>query len=147
MASSSDDASPPDSAGATGRRDFMRKAAVVGSGAFVVPMTVTVDPADVQALTGPPPEPPGRPGGGTDGVSAFRCGVPVTEDRPNAVSMRTAQSAAEPSRGAGAGGQLGSGQVSPAPTGTALGGRFRRALRSLRTVRETRCLEARDVAA
>jgi hypothetical protein len=61
MASSSDDASPPDRAGATGRRDFMRKAAVVGTGAFVVPTIVTVDPADAQALTSPPPEPPGRP--------------------------------------------------------------------------------------
>jgi hypothetical protein len=61
MASSSDDASPPDWAGATGRRDFMRKAAVVGTGAFIVPTIVTVDPADAQALTSPPPEPPGRP--------------------------------------------------------------------------------------
>jgi hypothetical protein len=60
MASSTDDASPSDSAG-SGRRDFMRKAAVVGTGAFVVPTIVTVDPADAQALTSPPPEPPGRP--------------------------------------------------------------------------------------
>jgi hypothetical protein len=61
MASSSDDASPPDAVDATGRRDFMRKAAVVGSGAFVVPTIITVDPADAQALNSPPPEPPGRP--------------------------------------------------------------------------------------
>ena len=61
MASSTDDASPPDPAGATGRRDFMRKAAVAGTGAFVVPTIVTVDPADAQALTSPPPEPPGHP--------------------------------------------------------------------------------------
>jgi hypothetical protein len=61
MASSSDDARPPDPAGATGRRDFMRKAAVVGTGAFVVPTIVSVDPAEAQALTSPPPEPPGRP--------------------------------------------------------------------------------------
>jgi hypothetical protein len=61
MASSSDDAGPPEAAGASGRRDFMRKAAVVGTGAFVVPTIITVDPADAQALTSPPPEPPGRP--------------------------------------------------------------------------------------
>jgi hypothetical protein len=41
-----------------GRRDFLRKAAVAGTGAFAVPMIVTVDPADAQALTSPPPEPP-----------------------------------------------------------------------------------------
>jgi hypothetical protein len=61
MASPTDDPSTPDPAGATGRRDFMRRAAVVGTGAFVVPRIVTVDPADAQALTSPPPEPPGRP--------------------------------------------------------------------------------------
>jgi LPXTG-motif cell wall-anchored protein len=60
MASSSDDASAPDAVDASGRRDFMRKAAVVGSGAFVVPTIITVDPADAQALTSPPPEPPGQ---------------------------------------------------------------------------------------
>jgi hypothetical protein len=60
MASSSDDASAPDAVAASGRRDFMRKAAVVGSGAFVVPTIITVDPADAQALTSPPPEPPGQ---------------------------------------------------------------------------------------
>ena len=60
MASSSDDAGR-EAAGATGRRDFMRKAAVVGTGVFVVPTIITVDPADAQALTSPPPEPPGRP--------------------------------------------------------------------------------------
>jgi hypothetical protein len=60
MASSSDDASAPDAVAASGRRDFMRKAAVVGTGAFVVPTIITVDPADAQALTSPPPEPPGQ---------------------------------------------------------------------------------------
>ncbi|HYZ98685.1 MAG TPA: twin-arginine translocation signal domain-containing protein [Acidimicrobiales bacterium] len=43
-----------------GRRDFLRKAAVVGTGAFVVPTIVTVDPADAQAVTSPPPQPPGQ---------------------------------------------------------------------------------------
>jgi hypothetical protein len=42
------------------RRDFLRKAAVAGTTAFVVPTIVTVDPADAQALTSPPPEPPGN---------------------------------------------------------------------------------------
>jgi hypothetical protein len=58
MARSSDDASAPDAVAASGRRAFMRKAAVVGSGAFVVPTIITVDPADAQSLTSPPPEPP-----------------------------------------------------------------------------------------
>lgn len=78
MASSTDDTSPPDPAGATGRRDFMRKAAVAGTGAFVVPTIVTVDPADAQALTSPPPEPPGH-----------RESPPVEEDgSPGTVSRR-----------------------------------------------------------
>lgn len=61
MASSSDDAGPPAAPEAGGRRDFVRRAAVVGTGAFVVPMIITVDPAGAQALTSPPPEPPGKP--------------------------------------------------------------------------------------
>jgi hypothetical protein len=60
MGSSSDDAGPAAAQDAGGRRDFMRRA-VVGTGAFVVPMIITVDPADAQALTSPPPEPPGKP--------------------------------------------------------------------------------------
>lgn len=50
---------------------------------------------------------PHGPGAGLTGCRPSGAGVPVTEDRPNAVSVRTAQTAAEPSRGAGAGGQLG----------------------------------------
>ena len=61
MPSFSDDAGPPDTAGTGGRRDFMWKAAVAGTGAFLVPTIITVDPAEAQALTSPPPEPPGRP--------------------------------------------------------------------------------------
>jgi hypothetical protein len=49
-----------DAPGPVGRREFLRKA-VVGTGAFAVPTIVTVDPAAAQALTSPPPEPPGRP--------------------------------------------------------------------------------------
>lgn len=43
------------------RRDFLRKVAVTGTGAVALPMIVTVDPANAQALTSPPPEPPERP--------------------------------------------------------------------------------------
>lgn len=60
MGSFNDEAGPRDARTRGGRRDFLRKAAV-GSGAFVVPMIITVDPADARALTSPPPEPPGRP--------------------------------------------------------------------------------------
>ena len=41
------------------RRDFLQKAAAAGTAAFALPMIITVDPADAQALTSPPPEPPG----------------------------------------------------------------------------------------
>jgi hypothetical protein len=78
MASSSDDESAPDAADTSGRRDFMRKAAVVGTGAFVVPTIITVDPADAQALTSPPPEPPGRP----ESPPAEVGGSPRTVARP-----------------------------------------------------------------
>jgi hypothetical protein len=62
MASFTDEAGRPDTGGTSGRRDFMRKAAVVSTGAFVAPTIITVDAADAQALTSPPPEPPGRAG-------------------------------------------------------------------------------------
>jgi hypothetical protein len=62
MASFTDEAGRPDTGGTSRRRDFMRKAAVVSTGAFVAPTIITVDAADAQALTSPPPEPPGRPG-------------------------------------------------------------------------------------
>ena len=78
MASSSDDASAPDAVDVSRRRDFMRKAAVVGSGAFVVPTIITVDPADAQALTSPPPEPPGRP----ESPPAEAGGAPGTVAQP-----------------------------------------------------------------
>jgi hypothetical protein len=53
------DPRPGDVGSAVDRRAFLRKAAVAGTGAFAVPMIVTVAPADAQALTSPPPEPPG----------------------------------------------------------------------------------------
>jgi hypothetical protein len=52
-----------------GRRDFLRKTAVAGTTAFAVPMILTVDPADAQAVTSPPPEPPGNPGPPPGGVN------------------------------------------------------------------------------
>lgn len=71
-----------------GRRDFLRQAAVVGTGAFAVPMIVTVDPADAQALTSPPPEPPGpstQPTArGSDLVSPPGAGAPGAKARPAA---------------------------------------------------------------
>jgi hypothetical protein len=62
MASFTDEAGRPYTGGTSGRRDFMRKAAVVSTGAFVALTIITVDAADSQALTSPPPEPPGPPG-------------------------------------------------------------------------------------
>jgi hypothetical protein len=59
MGRHSGDARPEDPLGATGRRDFVRRATIAGTGAFAVPMIVTVDPADARPLTSPPPEPPG----------------------------------------------------------------------------------------
>jgi hypothetical protein len=59
MGTHSGDAGPGDGLGATGRRDFLRKATIASTGAFAVPAIVTVDSADAQALTSPPPGPPG----------------------------------------------------------------------------------------
>jgi hypothetical protein len=59
MGNGTGDPKPGDSGSAVDRRAFLRKAAVAGTGAFAVPMIVTVAPADAQALTSPPPEPPG----------------------------------------------------------------------------------------
>ena len=53
MASSSEAVGPQDTGVPGGRRDFMRKAAIAGTGAFVVPTIITVGPADAQALTSP----------------------------------------------------------------------------------------------
>jgi hypothetical protein len=86
MGSFSDEVGARDAESTGGRRDFLRKA-VVGSGAFLVPMIITVDPADARALTSPPPEPPGRPasppaevGGSPGTVSAPAAG---TQPRPS----------------------------------------------------------------
>jgi hypothetical protein len=60
MASFTDGPGRPDAGGTSGRRDFMRKAAVVSTGAFVAPTIITVDAADAQTLTSPPPSHPDR---------------------------------------------------------------------------------------
>jgi hypothetical protein len=44
------------------RRDFLKRTMAAGTGAFAVPMIITVDAAEAQSLTSPPPEPPGRSG-------------------------------------------------------------------------------------
>jgi hypothetical protein len=53
------------------RRDFLRKA-TIGTGAFAVPMILTVDPADAQAVASPPPESPAQtpPATGISGSTA-----------------------------------------------------------------------------
>jgi hypothetical protein len=95
MASSSDDASAPDAVDANGRRDFMRKAAVVGSGAFVVPTIITVDPADAQPLISPPPEPPGQheapatEAGGSAGTVAQPAGTQANQSDRARTTTRT----------------------------------------------------------
>jgi hypothetical protein len=93
MASFSDEVGPRDAGSTSGRRDFLRKAGVVGTGAFVVPMIITVDPADAQALNSPPPEAPGRPesprvdvGGGTASPPGTQQGTRATGTR---VTRRT----------------------------------------------------------
>jgi hypothetical protein len=48
-------------AAALDRRAFLRRAAVVGSGAFVVPTIITMAPAGAQEIVSPPPEPPTQP--------------------------------------------------------------------------------------
>lgn len=55
----------PKHAAGPDRRQFLRRAAVVGTGIFVVPTIITLDPASAQAITSPPPEPPTEVGGAT----------------------------------------------------------------------------------
>jgi hypothetical protein len=47
--------------GGVDRRQFLRRAAVVSAGAFVVPTIATISPAGAQEITSPPPEPPAPP--------------------------------------------------------------------------------------
>jgi hypothetical protein len=74
------------------RRDLLRKAALAGTGAFALPMIVTVGPADAQALTSPPPESPERPSRpGTAGSS--RPGAPALLPRRRRANPVAAQRA------------------------------------------------------
>jgi hypothetical protein len=76
------------------RRDFLRRVAVAGTGAIALPMIVTVDPADAQALTSPPPESPER---------SSRPGAPAPSrraDRANSVAARASGRTELPRTGA-----------------------------------------------
>jgi hypothetical protein len=83
------------------RRDFLRKVAVAGTGAFALPMIVTVDPAEAQALTSPPPESPERPD--TTPAGSSRPGAPAPSpraDRANPVAARASGRTELPRTGA-----------------------------------------------
>jgi hypothetical protein len=72
---------------AAGRRDFLRKSAIVGTGAFAAPMIITVEPADAQAITSPPPRPPGSTGPEAPGAGLQRPSgteAPPSAARPQA---------------------------------------------------------------
>ncbi|MFP5255287.1 MAG: hypothetical protein ACLGI8_05485 [Acidimicrobiia bacterium] len=56
---------PRSAAEAVDRRQFLRRAAVVGAGVWAVPTIISIDPAGAQAVTSPPPEPPVEVGGVT----------------------------------------------------------------------------------
>lgn len=56
-----DEAGPQVRAALPDRRQFLRRAAVVGTGAFLVPTIITIAPVDAQEITSPPPEPPAPP--------------------------------------------------------------------------------------
>ena len=53
MGTHSGDAGPGDAHGATGLRDFLRRATIASSGAFAVPMIATVNTAAAPGLTRP----------------------------------------------------------------------------------------------
>jgi hypothetical protein len=61
------------------RREFLRKA-TIGTGAFAVPMILTVDPADAQAVASPPPESPAQAPPAT-GVTGSTAPVPSAANR------------------------------------------------------------------
>jgi hypothetical protein len=64
------------------RRQFLRRAAVVGASTFVAPIILTVEPAGAQQITSPPPEPPSPPtevGGSTVSRSPEPAPAPRTQ--------------------------------------------------------------------
>lgn len=112
----SGDVKPGDAAEPVARREFLRKAAVAGTGAFAVPMIVTVDPADAQELTSPPPEPPGpsrpeSPGG--DLVTSPGAGPPRPV-RPRPTTRRVPGRSELPRTGADIDGMVAAGLTATA---------------------------------
>jgi hypothetical protein len=69
------------------RREFLRTAAL-GTGAFAVPMILTVDPADAQALASPPPESPGHASPPDTGLTGSTAPGPSATNRPHVSSPR-----------------------------------------------------------
>jgi hypothetical protein len=63
------------------RREFLRKAPI-GTGAFAVPMILTVDPADAQAVASPPPESPAQTSPPTNGITGSTAPGPSAANRP-----------------------------------------------------------------
>jgi hypothetical protein len=86
MGKLSGETEPREPGSQVGRRDFIRKAAIIGTGTFVVPTISTVEPADAQALTSPPPEPPGSSNGPGGAVTPTTTGGPPAA---SPVSRRT----------------------------------------------------------
>jgi hypothetical protein len=63
------------------RREFLRRA-TIGTGAFAVPVILTVDPADAQAVASPPPEPPAQASPPATGVTGSTAPGPSATDLP-----------------------------------------------------------------
>jgi hypothetical protein len=63
------------------RREFLRKA-TIGTGAFAVPVILTVDPADAQAVASPPPESPGQASPPATRVTGSTAPGPSAATRP-----------------------------------------------------------------
>jgi hypothetical protein len=92
------DTRPRTASDAAGRRDFLRKSAIVGTGAFAAPMIITVEPADAQAITSPPPRPPGSAGPESPGAGLER--PPGTEAPPSAARPQASGRSELPRTGA-----------------------------------------------
>jgi hypothetical protein len=63
------------------RREFLRKA-TIGTSAFAVPMILTVDPADAQAVASPPPESPAQTSPTAAGVTGSTAPGRAATNRP-----------------------------------------------------------------
>jgi hypothetical protein len=89
------------------RRDFLKKAAAAGTGAFAAPMIITVDAADAQAVTSPPPGPAGGRGpadvdltGSMGAGSTAAASAGTSGSAPAATGRRTTARTALPRTGA-----------------------------------------------